>query len=506
MAGDVKAEFYWDDKQAEAAGNRMITKLRAQKTELQKLVRTSQAAHRSQQTANRRTRTSYDELGQRIKTGILGPLMALAAPAGALAMIRSHYDAWLAQTRQLGAESRKMARSFLTLATLQEPGMRGQATREAAWLAKRFGFEDADVAGDVVQSMQSTWGGYEEGKLSAATVFAAANVGIPATAGKELESFGFGAKLKPGDALRMAYIAGKQSSRDPAALANVAPAVPYFEEDPAWAFGIGAALTNVVRPGELGTFTRRAADALSMESALGDWYTQHGVGKGATRPQRFEALLAAGIDTEDELSELGLTETRERRGLGGALRNVDVVRKTLAAIAEQNVPGLFGVERAAIESELPTLREERKLRELQIGAEIERARGPSAKAGTAEEYTQTVYGKAAHRLGLHTGGLGTTVDEQGRMDWFGYMRACLWEEISRGPNLVPVRHQMPDGSVAIQTLGTSRLDIEAQRIRIEEESTDYLKEIAQSTSALADQAAKTAEAHPDKLSNPTSDN
>ena len=353
--------------------------------------------------------------------GIQTAMVALAGAAGlasiqqALSTINQSYQTWLQNTRAISSEARKAANELIAFAALQEGGTKAQRVNRAATLASRFGVLDRGEAFNTVQALQSARSGdFEAGISAARTVFASTQVGIPLDRARELEVLGAAQGLDPGQAVRMAFVAGQESSRDPRTLAGAAPGLSFYEDK---LFGISAAgvLAGSVKEEELGTFVKAAGIALSKTSAVGFQETFENLGVAdASRMERLQALADAGINTQEALGLAGLGELRQQQALVALVNNLPEVHRIMNSVKEKATSGLFASQRSRVEQEIPSTRFEREIQILQALGSDEAAFGDRSIGSLQVEREDRIRGLALRRLGLEEMGPIDLIDEEGR--------------------------------------------------------------------------------------------
>jgi hypothetical protein len=314
------------------------------------------------------------------------------------------FQVWIENLREVSAEVNKASGEIIAFAALQEGGTKAQRVQEAAALAQRYGITERGEAFDTLQAMQSRLGSFEKGKAATETIFAAAQVGIPVELGREIETLGQAAGMKPGDALRKAFAAGEASARTPAAIARAAEAMAYFG-DKDFMFAMSASLAGTVPERQIATYMKRGGQALAPTSGLKDWYEERGLGKDATQLQRFQALAAevGGLETSADiqvaLEEMGLSELRERKALADTIPHLKRIMRLRGDLPTLAAPGILTKERVDIEAEMPTQRTRREIDQLiAMNADLD-AIGPTSENASRQERRERAWANALMRRG-----------------------------------------------------------------------------------------------------------
>jgi len=385
-----------------------------------------QAGHQAREATNKACQNATKLLDALKGVGMaIGGGMGIA---GAIAKVNEGYQVWLANMQEITQEARKATNEIISFAALQEGGEKAKLVQQASALASRYGVTDRGEAFTTIQAMQSALGGdIAKGLKLAETVFAAGQVGIPVALGRELEILGTTQGQTPGETLRQAYVAGQLSKRDPGALAKAAPGLMFWQ-DKAAGFAASAVLAGAVPEGELPTYVKQGGRALSKVSALQEYFTAQGLGE-ASQIDRLKHLEKAGIDTAEELAQLGLIEQRQAQALAALVPNVAEVERFAKAIGERARPGLFIEERAAIEKELPFTRAARELGVLESAYKDEQAFGPRALEAMKIEKERLKLGLALKRLGLQQSLWWKLQDESGRAAAWALPRALMGEAL-----------------------------------------------------------------------------
>lgn len=408
---------------------------------LEKALARSDAKVQKLEASLKKTGRAGDRAGKKMKKaadpkpfgGLITKLVGAGGVVTALGAVTKGLETWIKNTREIGKEAAKASNQIIAFAALQEGGTKAAAVRQAAALGAKFGILDRGEAFNTVQALQSILGdSLPEGLKAAATVFAATQAGVPLDKALELEVLGADIGAKPGDTLRRAVIAGQLSGRDPALLAGVAPALSSFDDQD---FALAAAGQIVAGVGkqEGKTFVKAAGIALqtAVTPAFGKTLERLNVGKGATRLERLEALKAAGIDTEEELREAGLTEETRAKAVSILIRKLDRVKFVTAEIKRLNVAGVIAGLRTDVETELPTTRTTRQIDVLKAEFANERAFGPGANPALQQERLDRARALAIQQSGAQQGLIGLDfIDEEGRSGFSDFARANIREMIT----------------------------------------------------------------------------
>jgi hypothetical protein len=392
----------------------------------------------------------------------VGQLAGAAGVTGAVGTVVKAYQDWLAVTREIGRETAKATNDIIAFAALQAGGTKAQSVQQAAALAARFGITNRGEAFNTVQALQSVLGGdLQKGLKASESVFGATQVGIPLEFARELEVLGATQGQKPGEAVRRAFVAGQASARDPAVLARAASGLTFFGDDTLSGFASAAVIAGGVRPDELQTFVKAAGIGLSSTSALAQGtaaepslFTRLGV-SGKDTITKLRALAAGGFTTPERLGEVGLKEIRQAQSIATLASNVEDVARIRQEIEAGATPGLFARQRGAVESELPVFETQRQIQQVQTLFQNE-VLGQRGKEALSVELEDVIRGLALRRLGMETGLLGRTVDEEGRATPFQGVRAVLGGSAPIGGS-----------PLAAVPAGVSALGEEMERIRQE---------------------------------------
>jgi len=333
-------------------------------------------------------------------TGLIGALGLGGGVAGAVMKINQAYEVWLENMREISAEAKRAGDDIIAFAALQEGGTKGQRVMDAAMLAARYGISDRGAAFNAVQALQSAHGGdIEKGMAAAETVFAAKQVGVPTEMGLELEVLGASQGMKPGDALRMAYVAGQESARDPATLAGGAAGLKFWE-DKQFGFAAAGVLAGSVKKDQLSTYLKRGGQALSRVGPEGAAKRFEAAGLGdAGQAERLKYLAAEGIDTAEKLKQFGFTEIHQVEALTALVPNYQNVLRIQQTIGRKARPGLLAEQRRAVEEELPFTKTTRQIGQLDVMFADEQAFGAGKDAALAQERRQATRAIAFERMG-----------------------------------------------------------------------------------------------------------
>lgn len=371
---------------------------------------------RSFQKAERAGKGAFDpKLLVKFGAGLVG----VGSVAAAIGTVNKKYETTLKNLREISAEARKAGDNVIAFAALQEGGTKAERVQRAAGVAAAAGVKDRGLAFTIVQGLQSALGGdFERGLAAAKTVFEASKVGIPLRAGSELEILGISQGEAPGVTIRRAFVAGQASARDPAVIAGAASAFKFFD-DKVFANAVAGVISASVDPGELKTFVKAAGVGLSGVSTLAPKFKELGVGAGATRRERLQALFEAGITTPEQLKAAGLGELRQQEAISTLLTNLSEIDRIAAAVREKAVPGLFVRQRRGVEAELPDLVIQRKIDIAEAKFKNVTAFGPKATEAQRLELRQKNLGVAFRGAGIEEGTFGLDfIDEEGRVTEF----------------------------------------------------------------------------------------
>jgi len=239
--------------------------------------------------------------------------------------------------------------------------------------------------------------------------------------------------VAPGEFLRMAYIAGQESKRNPAIIAKAAPALQFYT-DKVFAMGAAAVISGPFAQ-QVTPYTRQGAIALSKTGGSDAWQqklTELGVGD-ATRYEKLIALKKAGLDTEEKLALAGLTEMRQSAAVGALVKNIPELDRVMAAIRARNVPGLLVKERAQIEAEEPMYKRVRNIDQLMALYGDATVFGPTAAPAQQLEIDQRTRALAFRRLGHEEAMLGwDLIDAEGRSTRFDEWRFRTSQTVRHG--------------------------------------------------------------------------
>jgi len=387
----------------------------------------------------KRTGTDGEKAFDSITRGareLIGALGVGAGVAGAVASVNRGYETWLQNMREISAEAGKAAREFVAFAALQEGGAKAGRVRRAAGLATRFGVTDRGLAFDLVQALQSAIAAKEPqlteeqafGKAmgGAGAVFAAAQLGVPLEAGRQLAALAPGQGMTPEHSLRMAYVAGQASVRSPAVLSKAGPALTFFD-DKRMGYAMGAVLSGGVAEDQLQTYLKNAGIGLSATSADEFQATLQKLGvAGGTRYEKLAALRAAGITTTEQVGLAGLKEQRAQFAVSYLLQNFADIMPAYERIGREATPGLFARQRTAVEQELPAAKVARDIDILKSEVSNLAAFGPRAMPALGQERRRRLLAASFRRRGLEEGMFGMDyIGPEGEMTDYALFRAAL---------------------------------------------------------------------------------
>ena len=350
-----------------------------------------------------------------IGTGLVGGMGVL----GAVNRVNQAYEVWRANMAEISAEATKAAGEILAFTALQEGGTRAEAVQRASDLGTAYGVADRGEAFSTVQAMQSMHGSLAKGMAAAENIFAASQVGIPVELGREVEVQGRSQGMGVGELLRSTFVAGEASGRDPAAVATAAPGLKFFD-DKHFGLALVSQLAGTIRPREIPTYTKRAGEALGDTSMLMEWFEKQGVGEGATQRERLAALAEAGIDTQKEYAEIGLTEKVQQESLMSVVPLFAKVDELTDAIREQSADeGMFLKKRAAIEEELPWMKPVREAAIMESRQADALAFGDQRDAAVRLERQEKMQGTALTEMGMRQAFWFDLQDEKGKTSMKG---------------------------------------------------------------------------------------
>ena len=401
---------------------------RAQDQTTRKQREMSRESKRAARDAERQAEKQHNKLKQNIA------LLGAAGVAGAVATVSRAYEDWLANTKQITAETKKAANEIVSLAALQEGGDKATGVRSAARLGAQFGITDRGTAFDVIQAMQSLTGSRAKGEQAAKTIFRASQLGVDLDQAKEAELLGISQGAAPGQTIRRIFAAGQASGRSPGDLVQGAPGLNFFD-DKKFGTAASAAISVGAPVQQLATLTQQLGTALSDTMAKEiPLFQQTGPHTSGIDPRdqesRLRLLAASGIDTPDELAEAGFKEKRQIKALSLAVKGITEIDRIAAEIDKHAKPGLLGSQRAGVEAELPTTAGANAMQRAEalfadeqagiLGGESEK----TALERQAAKLTRQARGIAFKRLGLEEGEFGRDyIDEEGEVSGFALARA-----------------------------------------------------------------------------------
>lgn len=333
---------------------------------------------------------SQDALGATIGhyVQMLSSIGGITAAARAAVQV---YETWLANIKEISAESRKAQNELVTYAALQAGGDKAAAVRDAAALGAQYGVPRAEAFA-TAQSMESMFG-KQVGRSVAEEIYRGSLVGVPTSLGAEAAITARTLGVDPAWFIRMGYSAGEASGRDPATLIRGSAGLIAFN-DPQFGMSAATVLSEAVTPERLRTAVEQAGRGLSSQG-LGRTEFFKALEGGRLTPgmwnlpmplsqeQRLQVIAAMGWDTPEELAQIGITEIEQQRALSALGRNysaVDAVRPRIIANAS-NVD-LLMQKRTGVEDELPVSALDRMIQRAQVEYENELA-GIRSGAGEA---------------------------------------------------------------------------------------------------------------------------
>lgn len=399
----------------------LVRALEKSRREVEKLKGQLRETGTAGQKAGKDTAKAFDESGESVGGGVsklesyIGMLAGGAGITMAVGKATQAHELWLQTLREISTEATKASSEIIAFAALQEGGTKAARVMEAAGLAQRYGVTERGLAFDTVQALQSAPGSsFERGMASAETVFALSQLGVPLASAKELEVMGLSQGQEPGDAARRAYVAGQESSRDPATIAKAGAAMKFWT-DKEVGFAAAGVLSGSVREDELQTYLKRAGIGLSPVGGLQEYMEARGEG-GATQLERLGLLHGWGITSPAALEAAGISEIREAEAISDLARGYPEILGIRGLIQERAVPGLLAGEREAVEREIPITQQAREIETLKAMWGDETAFGAAAPGANLQEIEQRQRGLAYRRMGIEAiGPFGSVdaIDEEG---------------------------------------------------------------------------------------------
>lgn len=333
--------------------------------------------------------------------------------AAGIALVNRGYATWVKNAREVAAVARKAGNEIIAFAALQAGGTKAAAVRAAGALGAEFGISDRGQAFNTVQALQSRLGTLGQGLAAARTVFAATQLGISVEDATELEVVGGGLGQAPGMTVARAFVAGQASAREPAVLARAARGLQFFPDQDV-AFAAAATLAGLFGD-ETGTFLKAAGIGLGQTSADAFQKTLRGLGVGdASRLEKLTALERAGLDSPEKLALAGLTEQRQGQAIAVLVSNMAEFTRILREVVAKSDPSIFGVQRRAVEAELPVTRLAREIAVAESRFSDITGLGEPALPALIEERRARIRGLALRNMGIESAFGFDVIDEQGR--------------------------------------------------------------------------------------------
>ena len=413
--------------------------------------------------------------------GFAGALGLAGGVAGAIVAVNRGFDTWLTNVKAVSTASRKAANDIIAFAAIQAGGESQQAVFEAAKLGQKYGLTDRGAVFNTVQAMQSGSGGDRaKGMRKAERIFQAMSVSgsdLSLESATEVEAVGGALNLGAGTGLRRAYIMGQLSEKTPGAAAEVFPKlVDYGEKENLRGAAVGTQMLSLFDAAKAGTFAK--AVAIGTSNKYEKAYKTIGIGRDATRMERLQALKDKGIDTVDELRDLGITEQRQQVGLATIVTNLDKVKRYRKEIEERDVPGLFAGKRKQLVGDLPFLEQEERIRQVEtqfqdISGGIVPGRQGARASALRFEIKRKERATAIRSLGLETGLFGKArITPEGDLTPWGVKEMMASESLlgpvrPAGPGVHPSAAMFPGGAPGPTVEETIRNEIVRLRKSLE---------------------------------------
>ena len=288
---------------------------------------------------------------------------------GAIATLTQSWENYQAVVMRAAKATNEFYRDTTSFAALQPPNTKNIRINEVQTLAQEYGVRDSASAYNIVQALQSAIGtsrpglseaqAYRQGMATAELVFRMSQLGVPLARAAETEVQGIAQGMQPGELSRILYVAGQASSRDPSLLATAAPALQFFD-DKQFGASVATALAGTFAE-DLKTYLKQAGIGLSGVGGAAGYFEKVGLG-AATQMQRLMYLAEQGISTPEQLAKIaGVTEQRQSQALATAIQNIQGAIGVYEQIKTKASPGLFAIQRAEIEQEIPGLKYERHI-------------------------------------------------------------------------------------------------------------------------------------------------
>jgi hypothetical protein len=336
---------------------------------------------------------------------------------GVIAGVKAATAAWENFNETIEASStaiQTVAAAQLSLAVLQEPGMKRANVERFQGLMGEFGVkpEDRGKAADMLQSLQSA-AGVEQGFQMAREALRAQQVGVPIEVAQSLEMKGQAFGMDPGEMTRKAFVAGKLSPSRSEIVSKVDQALPYWD-DPTVAMAVTAAMSGV-HGEEVGTFAKGVGTGLSeLKPMFAQVAPYFGTGVATDEVAQLQFLRLTGVDTAEEFKQLGVGNQRAQAGLTTAVKTLDTTKKILKELDEgAAAPGVLDAERAQLEKEIPEYAFAREMDSLAARRETAIATGGLANERSPVARRRAVVATAATELGLESKGVVKVVEGTG---------------------------------------------------------------------------------------------
>lgn len=299
----------------------------------------------------RRAESSSTKLSTSVLSGAAGMAAGLLSVSSVVSGILQQFETWSQNMDELSTQTNKTMNEVTSLAALQGGDPQTRARVMAAINAGQGAATPGESA-NLVQAMQSATGSFEKGMEIAKEVFAAQRVGIPVNLGTEIATLALAQSQDPGNLLRSVFVAGQESLRDPAAVARGAPALTLFGDK---SFGVAAVAQLAGAFGEeVKSYASQAGAGLSGVSPAKEFFEGEGLGESATQLDRLRLLSRKGIDTLEEMYEIGFKDKIQQMALINLVESIQSVEKIQSAVnAKSGDTGMFTSALSGIYQHLP---------------------------------------------------------------------------------------------------------------------------------------------------------
>lgn len=378
-------------------------------------------------------------------TKLAGMVAGFVGVQQAISAINAQYTAWIENERKLGKETIATTGGARAFAALQ-PGPLMQA-RVQEVLRETGGRMPSAQAFDIVQGLQSASGDYATAlREFRDTILKARDLGMKPELAQELVNMARPLGVDPALFVRQAYITGVAATRGTNEIAAAAVGLTSWNDK---LLGMAAAgqITGL-RGMEGRPYLEQAGIGLSGVSPAAEWFKRQGLGQDATQEQRLRMLRTKGIDTMEELQQIGISEIRMMGGLTDLVTNLPNVEKYRAAVLAGTEPGkdVLGSTIANIERWLPSTTAERLVEEAKgrrMAAEFapEMAAKRAAQSRAAAALTEQGW-LGGRRWGVQA------FDEEGQINPLRFIYAADMELLFgwlRGGSQESVRRAMREG-------------------------------------------------------------